>query len=600
MFFIPQVPENNCEQRLPLKKRQYHNPTPSVANNSHHHHHHHHHHPLHSKTKIRNETDVPKSGMKSPDVSKSRPPLSPKPKTTSSAPTLASAASMTPVTSSPRDADKPPVLEEAIKISKDADTSTKSASTASPQPSSETSTSTIVNKLQTSSSNQPQLITPLPSESTTSSTLSTSSKQPPAGVFEPTRKLPSTSTKEKKNRIDDVLSRLTKLKEKWKDRESPTSALIEKIGGSRIEATESSAVPEKRVLRSKRSSSEKDLMLVKKNKLTATVSVRLHKLSNSELINSNNSATLSPAATKVPKEEAELETSADVKTPTTTEVAPTLEKVAVAIKEEEKPKLKRRKTRNRTGFPVKKKRKLKKDPVTAGGTFDGDIQVKVEESSSVTEADAAETTLDDCPPIVKDESVSPPIQHDDWSDDDIPLARRLAPVLQPIVDAATPKTETSTPEEEKPVPDEVRSVKSSSGKASAVTAMPVTSTPSTEKSKIDGSSLKTLPSRASIRIHCKKQIQEEEEEAAKKEAEKQNAAKKSSAKEKEPTEKRELRPQKPATDKKPPVLKKEETKKVTDKKETKGKASSEVETKVEGEAEKDSKPKEETDKEEMR
>lgn len=609
-YIIRQVPQNNCDQRLPLKKRHYHISAPSVANNSHHHHHHHHHHQIHAKTKIRNEADVPKSGIKSPDVTKTRPPLSPKPKNTSNAPALAPATPVTPAPLTVLDTDKPPVLEESYKISKDADAVTKSVSTALPQPSStgeSTMPSIVINKLQTSSSsNQPQLITPLPSESTSSSTLSPSTK-PPAGVFEPSRKLPSTSAKAKKNSIDDVLS---KLKEKLKDLESPlknTSALIEKISGSKKEEIEIVAPSEQRVLRSKRSSSEKDLILAKKNKLTATVSVRLHKLSNCELMSSsNNSVAVTPAlvTTEAAKDEvtksailANVEItsiSAATDTKTTTPAATT-----ITIKEEEKPKLKRRKTRNRTGFPVKKKRKLKKETVIAEESCVGDVIVKVEESSVVTENDTAEAILeDDCPPIVKDESALPPVQADDWSDDDIPLARRLAPVLQPIVDAFAPtKIEISES-------DEAKIMKSSSRKTSTTTPV-ATSLEMTEKSKSDGNFTKTLPSRSSVRIHCKKQIQEEEEEAAKKEEEKKNAvvAKKSVAKEKESVEKRELRPPKPstsATDKKPPVLKKEETKKVADKKETKGKATGDVETKVEGDVEKESKPKEETDKEEMR
>lgn len=372
---------------------------------------------------------------------------------------------------------------------------------------------------------------------------------------------------------------LSKLKEKFKGMET-TSSLIEKISGSKKESTENVALPE-RVLRSKRSSTEKDIILAKKNKLTATVSVRLPKLSNSELMSSSGgNVALSPAPVEAKEEAAASETAGDENKPAeaTTAAVP----AAADCKEEDKPKLKRRKTRNRTGFPVKKKRRLKKGTIAEGKLESGAEKVDAE-------ADTAESTVeDDCPPIVRDESAALPIVDDDWSDDDIPLARRLAPVLQPIVSVPiSTKKEISKPE--------VKTVKSSSRKASTAT---------TEKLKNDGNSNKTLPSRASVRIHSMK-LQEEEEEAAKKQAEKKKAAvtKKSGTKEKEPIEKRELRPKSStsATDnKKPPVLKKEEPKKVVDKVETKGKATTEIEVSVDGDVEKESKQKEETDKEEMR
>ncbi|XP_065200673.1 uncharacterized protein LOC135831812 isoform X2 [Planococcus citri] len=167
-------------------------------------------------------------------------------------------------------------------------------------------------KLQTN--NKPQLITPLPSEPVQQNT-SAATLKPPAGVFEPSRKLPTSVSKPKKSSIDDVLS---KLKEKLKDLDSPsknTTTLIEKIGVVKNDVIDSTNSD--RNLRSKRPSTENDVT-AKKSKMCKDMSIRLRKLSNSELINSG---------------------------------------IATA---EVKPKLKRRKTINRTGFPIKKKKKRSK------------------------------------------------------------------------------------------------------------------------------------------------------------------------------------------------------------------------------------------------
>ncbi|XP_065205528.1 histone-lysine N-methyltransferase ash1-like [Planococcus citri] len=169
-------------------------------------------------------------------------------------------------------------------------------------------------KLQTTS-NKPQLITPLPSEPVQQNTSAVTLK-PPAGVFEPSRKLPASVSKPKKSSIDDVLS---KLKEKLKDLDSPsknTTTLIEKIGVVKNDVIDSAN--NDRCLRSKRPSTETDAVAAKKSKICKDMSIRLRKLSHSELVNNG------------------------------------------IVKTEVKPKLKRRKTINRTGFPVKKKKKRSK------------------------------------------------------------------------------------------------------------------------------------------------------------------------------------------------------------------------------------------------
>lgn len=380
----------------------------------------------------------------------------------------------------------------------------------------------VINKLQTS--NKPQLITPIPSEPPSVST--SPNLKPPAGVFEPTRKLSSSFSRCKKNSIDDVLS---KLKEKLKGLESPmknTSTLIEKIGVSK---NESDSVSHERVLRSKRASTEKENVNLKKNKLK-DVTVRLRKLSNSELVNTSSNS------------------------------------------DETKPKVKRRKIRNRTGFPIKKKKKQVKkvsEPIMPN-EIDGELNFVIKSNNNKLEKIVPEENQ--CPLIVKNEIQN---ELDDIKDDGISLdVRNAPPILQKVENTSiTIKKETMSE-------DEIKNEKSFTKTKPKKPAVKVDS-----MSK-QYSSNSLIPSRTSARIFIKKQIKAKElKKLGQKKIEKSIIK-----------EKRESRVQN--ADKKSKLKDAEGKKDITP--EIKTKNNIDRESKCEEDSEKEPKLKEETDKDELR
>lgn len=312
------------------------------------------------------------------------------------------------------------------------------------------SVTTTPTKLQIN--NKPQLITPLPSEPVP---VCAANLKPPAGVFEPSRKLPTSLAKCKKTSIADVLS---KLQEKLKDLDSPlknTSTLMEKIGVAANEDPNSD-----RVLRSKRTGTETESISAKKTRICKDMSIRLRKLSSSEIANSGGTTT------------------------------------------EQKPKLKRRKTINRTGFPVKKKKKRIK--INSESVYDTGEDTNVD---STTEDEKTDTKEDKSPETsavvgkVKNELIEEQTNKNE-------NIENKPPNLRPI-DAVKVKSEVMS--EDEITRSGVRSV-------------------TKNKKKIIKSDIpsRLLPSRCSARIYIKQQIRAREIKKSKKKAVKKAKNKKKS------------------------------------------------------------------------
>lgn len=299
---------------------------------------------------------------------------------------------------------------------------------------------------QSTPTKQPQLITPIPSEPVTPAESPIS--KPPAGVFEPTRKLPPPLTRNKKVSINDVLS---KLNENLKVLEAPkekTSSLIEKIGAA---VTTVDVPANERVLRSKRASIEKENVSGKKSRMCTDVTICLPKLQSCEIKNDNVNENGTDAV---------------------------------------KPKIKRRKNRNRTGFPVKKKKKAKKDLGIPTSTAISEAPAIPQlQSEPIKEVVRAQDDQSNCPVIVKQEKE---IENEKKVvAEEILQEQRIPPVLSAVEVKNEKPNEDETKNQTHQLKPKIKINKSESSSSSLC-------------------STRALPSRHSARITIKKQLRARE------------------------------------------------------------------------------------------
>lgn len=380
--------------------------------------------------------------------------------------------------------------------------------------------------------NKPQLITPLPSEPVPQNT-STVTLKPPAGVFEPSKKLPTSVSKPKKSTIDDVLS---KLKEKLKDLNSPsktTSALIEKIGVAKNDAGESPNTD--RVLRSKRPSTDSETLNAKKSKICKDMSIRLRKLSSSELINKDMSIRLRKLS------HSELVSSG----------------IATS---DLKPKLKRRKAINRTGFPVKKKKKRNRIDTESISSSNTNEEISL---NSVTEDEKTDTKEESVTEVYSVEKVKNELIEEQGHKNQ----SAECSVSRSADNAVKVKSEVMSEDEIIPVRD-LRPIKNTKKKSA--------------KQEVPN---RVLPSRCSTRIYIKQQIRAREMKKSKKKSAKKTKPKKS------------LKSTSGENNQKPVAAKLLEPRKCKKKPDSKDVGEK---TNLRNDSDKDSKSREETDREEFR